>query len=145
MKNIFSYLFLSLFVFSSVHASEAKLFGIQMNKNIFQSIDRDIWLESRCSNKDMYSTFVNKRQVPLYNELFPKVKVELKNVTFFLFGVLVVIIKEKKCVNNISTLINTTSTRMSKEYEASEVIKDNPFYDDRKLSRMVNLKKIIQK
>ena len=78
MKNILNYLFLSLFVFSSVQASEAQLFGIQMNKSIFQSIDKDVWLQSRCSNKDMYSTFVNKRQVPLYNELFPRVKVELK-------------------------------------------------------------------
>ena len=142
MKNILNYLFLSLFVFSSVHASEAQLFGIQMNKSIFQSIDKDVWLQSRCSNKDMYSTFVNKRQVPLYNELFPRVKVELKKCKVFsIWGTGGFYKRKRKCVKNISSLINTTSERMSKEYEASEVIKDNPFYDDRKLSRMVNLKK----
>ena len=142
MRSFLKFIILIFFTISSVQASEAQLFGIQMNKSIFQSIDRDIWLESRCANKDMYSTFVNKRQVPLYNELFPRVKVELKRCKVFsIWGTGGFYKRQRKCVKNISSLIKTTSSRMSKEYQNSEIIKDNPFYDDKKLSRMVNLNK----
>lgn len=115
----------------SAYTSEAQLFGIKLNQDLFKSIDADSWLKEKCINKKSYSAFIRYQEVPKYNSLFPSVKAELNKCKVFSVWGTGFFKKKNTCRKKIEPFMETTINRLKKEFQVSTINSGNPFFDDK--------------